>query len=212
MMICMPSRMWFVTEITVRMRSSAISGRETVATAWSQGRKARLATMMTKATMRGMFETAVMRWSHQCSAPWPAAPSPFARASGVRIETRCRACCRPWSLSSAHGEGDDPDQDRERHRGVEREARHGEALARPHAVAEIPDEVAHPAEHVVDERPGVAEQDQETEPGAEEPFHLVIGARPRGHRHEPDGHERGPEIVRRPGDAVDDRHRHRPAQ
>ena len=49
------------------------------------------ATMMTKATMSGTFDTAVMRCSHQCSTPCPAAPRPFTRASGVRMETRCRS-------------------------------------------------------------------------------------------------------------------------
>ena len=52
-------------------------------------------TMMMKATMSGMFDTAVMRWIHQCSAPWPAAPSPFTRASGVRRSRRVSAGCRP---------------------------------------------------------------------------------------------------------------------
>src|SRR3712207_7681316 len=63
MMICMPMRMWFVTDTTHRIRSSATSGCETTRTASGQGRKARVATMMVKATMRGMLDTAVMRWT-----------------------------------------------------------------------------------------------------------------------------------------------------
>ena len=91
MMICIPSRMCIVTETTVRMRRSATSGWKAMRTASSHGLPTSITTMITNATMSGTFDTAVMRCSHQCSAPWPAAPSPFTRASGVRRSRRVSA-------------------------------------------------------------------------------------------------------------------------
>src|SRR3954467_365353 len=98
--------------------------------------------MITKAMMRGTFDTAVMRWIHQCSTPCPDAPSPFTRASGVRMETRVSALLSAMGRSSEQQEGDDPDQDRQGDGADQGEAGHVDALAGLHAVAEIPNQVA----------------------------------------------------------------------
>ena len=52
------------------------------------------------------------------------------------------------------------------------------ALARPEAAAGIPDQMADAAQHVVDQRPGVAEQDQPADPGTGEPFESRIAVGP----------------------------------
>src|SRR5215212_11000638 len=149
------------------------------------------ATMITKARMRGTFDTAVMRWIHQCSTPCPEAPRPFTRASGVRMETRVSALLSAMVRSPLErDEGDDPDRQRERDRADEGEAGHVDALGRLHAVAEIPDQVAHAAQHVVHEDPGVAEEDQVPEGRAEEPLHGIEGFRTGGQGHEPDRKQR----------------------
>src|SRR5919112_6038877 len=112
--------------------------------------------MITKAMMSGTLDTAVMRWIHQCSTPCPAAPSPFTRASGVRMETRVSALLSamdPVSCSE-RDKGDGPDQDRQDDRADEGEAGHVDPLRRLHAVAEVPDQMAHAAQHVVHEHPG----------------------------------------------------------
>src|SRR5690242_4723550 len=112
--------------------------------------------MITKEMMRGTFDTAVTRWSHQCSTPCPEAPRPFTRASGVRMETRVSALLSAMDPAPLEGdEGDDPDRQRERDRADEGEAGHVDALLRLHAVAEIPHQVAHAAQHVVHQDPGI---------------------------------------------------------
>src|SRR5918997_947700 len=115
--------------------------------------------MIMKAMMSGTLETAVMRCSHQCSTPCPAAPRPFTRASGVGMETRVSALLSamdPVSCSE-RDEGDGPDQDRQDDRADEGEAGHVDPLRGLHAVPEIPHQVAHAAQHVVHEHPGIAE-------------------------------------------------------
>ena len=44
---------------------------------------------------------------------------------------------------------------------------------RPEAAAGVPDQVADAAEHVVNQRPGVAEQDEPADPGTGEPLELA---------------------------------------
>src|SRR5215212_9775620 len=118
--------------------------------------------MITKEMMSGMFDTAVMRWIHQCSTPCPEAPRPFTRASGVRIETRVSALLSAMDPVSRleRDEGDGPDQDRQDDRADEGEAGHVDPLRGLHAMAEIPYQVTHAAQHVVHEHPGIAEEDQ----------------------------------------------------
>jgi len=60
-------------------------------------------------------------------------------------------------------EGDDPDQDRQGDGTDQGKAGHGHACARLHAMAEIPDEVAHAPQHMVQQHPGVAEQHQDSD-------------------------------------------------
>jgi hypothetical protein len=80
-----------------------------------------------------------------------------------------------------------------------------------HAVPEIPDQVAHAAQHVVHEHPGIAEEDQVPEGRAEEPLHRLEGPRAGGKRHEPHGEERDAHIQGGAGGAMEDGHRHGPA-
>src|SRR5215210_3013109 len=148
------------------------------------------ATMITKARMRGTFDTAVMRWIHQCSTPCPEAPSPFTRASGVRMETRVSALLSAMVHSSEHDEGDDPDQQRQSDGADQGEAGHVDALAGLHAMAEVPDQMADAAEHVMHQHPGVAEEEQKPDGGAEEPLHGVEGTGSGRQGHQP-GREEG---------------------
>ena len=102
-----------------------------------------------------MFDTAVMRCSHQCSAPCPdgaeALHAGERRAHGTRVSALLSAIVR--SPLAQRG--------RRRPRSASVSAteptRVKRAMAmrcsRLHAVAEIPDEMAHAAEHVVHQRP-----------------------------------------------------------
>ena len=65
------------------------------------------------------------------------------------------------------------------------------ALGVIEAVAAVPDEMADAAEHVVEQRPGVAEEDQLPEPEAEEGLHQGVGV----------AADRGGERARRRGGA-----------
>ena len=86
--------------------------------------------------------------------PVPGGAEALARGrAGCAWKRGCRPCCRPWSGLLRQQEGDGPDHDRQRDRADEGEAGHGDALAGLHAMAEIPDQMAHAAEHVVHQRP-----------------------------------------------------------
>ena len=74
------------------------------------------------------------------------------------------------------------------------------------AIAEIPHEVAEAAEHVVHQRPGVAEQDELADM-SRDPIGPVIGLAGR-RRDQPPGDQQRADIERPAGDAVNDRHDH----
>ena len=111
---------------------------------------------------------------------------------------------------ASHDEiADDPDQDGEADRADQ--GRHGEpfALDRAEAVAQVPDQMLDAAQHVVDQRPGVAEQDQPPEQRLHEPLHRRIGVGAGGGGDQPPHQQQHAEKQRPAGDPVDDGHHHR---
>ena len=77
------------------------------------------------------------------------------------------------------------------------------------ASAGVPDEVAHAAEHVMDERPGEQKEHDAPEDADEDVRDRGVGVRPGGNRHEPPGEQDEAGRVRRARDAMRDRHHHR---
>jgi len=71
------------------------------------------------------------------------------------------------------------------------------ALGRLEAVERVPDQMADAAEHVMDQRPGVAEQDQPADQAADEPFDIGIGIGPEAAAIKPPGEQQHAEIQRR---------------
>ena len=57
------------------------------------------------------------------------------------------------------------------------------------ASAGVPDEVAHAAEHVMDERPGEQKEHDAPDDGREDVRDLRVGVRPGGNRDEPPGEQ-----------------------
>src|SRR6202041_3721697 len=78
------------------------------------------------------------------------------------------------------------------------------ALVRAEAVPGIPDQVAHAAKRVMDERPSVAKQNEPSDDRAGEPFELGVAGGARRSSQEPPGHNDHAEIERHAGDAMDD--------
>ena len=78
--------------------------------------------------------------------------------------------------------------------------------------AGVPDEMPDAAEHVMQKRPGVAEQNKLPEPRRKKSVHeFELARRPR-HREQPPGEQQRAEIERAPGDPMHDRHHHRRRQ
>src|SRR5690349_8551486 len=121
-----------------------------------------------KKRMSGTLATAVSRWRQKWSVPSLAEPSPRTLPRGVRISMR--------GPLEANEEADHPDH----HGQTERpdDVGNGE-LGRKfllEAIAEVPHEVAEAAEHVVQQRPGIAEEHELADKAAEYPVGPIIGA------------------------------------
>src|SRR4051794_22391325 len=100
-----------------------------------------------------MLATAVNRCRQKWSVPRLAEPRPRTRPSGVRM-----LMARSSPQSAGENIDDDPDQDRQRNRAVDGGVGEPFALRRSKAVAGVPDQMPDAAEHVMKQRPGVAEQ------------------------------------------------------
>ena len=106
--------------------------------------------------------------AQKCSVPSLAEPRPRTRASGVRMELLEFAIGIPTA-----GVGRDPDRDRQGDGEAERGQGEQLALDRSEAAPGVPDEMADAAQHVVEQRPGVAEQHELADPGAVGPADQV---------------------------------------
>ena len=151
----MPSRMWFVTEMTARMQDDRDERMR------DDGDRLRVGAAGERRDddHEGDDERDVRR-PPSCAAATNARP----RARRRRGPSRGRAGCA-WRRGCRTIVGHDPSPSAQRGRRrprsatvsatepIEGEAGHVDALVRLHAVAEIPDQMAHAAEHVVHQRP-----------------------------------------------------------
>ena len=83
------------------------------------------------------------------------------------------------------------------------------ALLRAEAAAGIPDQVADAAERVMDQGPGVAEQDQPADQRAGKPFEARVAGGPGRGGHQPPGQQQRAEIEAESADPMEARHHHR---
>src|SRR6516165_2850188 len=202
MITAIPIRMWMITDAMNNSMMMATAGEPRIwaAAAWLRPSSA---IMMHIAVMvSGTLAIAVSRWCQKCSVPtW--------RRRG---RARGRAACGyGWarSLSDSHREHDEnPQHHGNRDRTDEIGRCQPFALLRAKTTAGVPDQVANAAEHVVDDAPGVAEQDQPAEPGAGEPLEpgIAVGT---GHRDQPPDQQQHAEVIAESGDAMCNRHHHR---
>ena len=81
--------------------------------------------------------------------------------------------------------------------------------AGPEPVPEIPDEVPHATEHVVNERPAVAEQHDSSDPARSRRLKCSVGVGARCGGRQPPRQQYRPDIERSAGDPMDDGHHHR---
>ena len=86
-------------------------------------------------------------------------------------------------------EGERPDQDGQDHGADEGRASQAQSLLTVEAVAKIPDEMAQATEHVVHQDPGVGEEDQLPDDGAEEPSDPAVRSRAGGKCDEPNRYQ-----------------------
>src|SRR5262245_55773496 len=140
------------------------------------------------------------------------AKNPGCRIWPIRVRARARAeygVVHRSSRASNEETADDPEQDGKPDRSDHRGQREPLALVWLEAMARIPDQVADAAQHVMDQRPGVAEQDESPEERVDEGAEGRIGVRARARRDQPPRHQQRADIEPPAGDAMQDRHRHR---
>ena len=143
------------------------------------------------------------------SAGHPLAPEMAgAVLGGAEADGRCRA----GSHAGSHhltAQSDDPEEDRQHDRADD--VAPGQPVARRLARSRRrnPREMAEAAEQMVDQRPGKAEEDQQPEPGAEEPLTMSKESGPLAAAISHQASSSHAEIERPAGDAMHDRHHHR---
>src|SRR5215470_3990275 len=182
----------------------ATSGEPRICTAAAWLRPSSESAIVMTAAVSGTSATDVSRCHQKCSVPDFAGPRPRTRPSGVRIVMTTSS-----SLTAHHQVADDPQQQGEHDRSEQRGARQPFALVGAEAIAQIPDQVANPAKHVMDERPGVAKQQEPTNQAADKILECRVGGWPGGGGNQPPGKQDEAEIERRTGETMDDRHHHR---
>src|SRR5262245_52160360 len=106
-----------------------------------------------------------------------------------RVHAPCAsafAYARFLSPRTSHDKvADDPEYERECYRADQRGQREHFALGWLEAMHSVPDQVADATQHVVDQRPGVTEEDELADHAPEEPLKVGISVRPAGRCDQP---------------------------
>src|SRR5450432_1167248 len=155
MITCMPIRIWMSTEISAAKRIIATNGLESVAITLAWLDPTRLIITARNATMSGRFAMPVSRCIQKCPVPEWAVPNPCTRENGVFI----------GAPSTSEHVAEYPNHERQHGRADNRRVGEELSLAGLETVHRVPDKMANAAEHVMQQRPSVAEQHELSEPG-----------------------------------------------
>src|SRR5262249_46484320 len=135
-------------------------------------------TISTAVMVSGILAIAVSRCRMKSSVPDFAEPWPRTRPSGVRMFEGGGLMAWISSPQSSHQvSADHPQNDRQQDRSDQMGARQPLPLGRAEAPAGIPYKVPHPAKHVMDQGPGVAEQNNPADEARSRRLKRCVGGR-----------------------------------